>query len=97
MKIGVSSYSFSKYVAATGASLIDLCDKAKAIGFDGIEFTDIKTEDPVSTAKELRAHCEKIGLEITAYAIGANFLCDDPEAEIARVCSEVDVCEALGA
>ncbi len=97
MKIGVSSYSFSKYVAATGAGLFDLCDKAKAIGFDGIEFTDIKTDDPVATARELRAHCEKIGLEITAYAIGANFLCEDPEAEVARVCGEVDVCAALGA
>lgn len=97
MKIGVSSYSFNKYVAATGASLFDLCDKAKEIGFDGIEFTDIKTEDPVATAKALRAHCEKIGLSITAYAIGANFLSEDPEAEVARVCREVDVCAALGA
>lgn len=97
MKVGVSSYSFGKYAAATGASLFDLCDKAKEIGFDGIEFTDLKVEDPIKLANELRAHCEKIGLEITAYAIGANFLSENPEAEVARVCSEVDVCAALGA
>ena len=97
MKIGVSSYSFSKYAAATGCDRIALCDKAKEIGFDGIEFTDLTVEDPIALAKELRAHCEEIGLEITAYAIGANFLSEDPEAEVARVCREVDVCAALGA
>ena len=64
MKVGVSSYSFGKYAAATGASLFDLCDKAKEIGFDGIEFTDLKVDDPIKLANELRAHCEKIGLEI---------------------------------
>lgn len=97
MKIGVSSYSFKKYVSATGASLFDLCDRAKEIGFDGIEFTDLKADDPVALAAKLREHCEKIGLEITAYTIGANFLCEDREAEVARLCREVDVCAALGA
>ena len=36
MKIGVSSYSFSKYMATTNCSYFDLCDKAKEIGFDGV-------------------------------------------------------------
>ena len=97
MKIGVSSYSFTKYTKATGCSYFDICDKAKEIGFDGIEFTDLTAEDPIALAKEIRAHCEKIGLEIIAYAIGANFLAEDPEAEVARVCGCVDVAEALGA
>lgn len=97
MKIGVSSYSFSKYMSATGCDYFKLCDKAKEIGFDGIEFIDLKSDNPIELAKEIKAHCEKIGLEITAYTVGANFMADDIEAEIKRVCGCVDVCEALGA
>ena len=37
MKIGVSSYSFGRYRRATGASLLDVCRKAKEMGFDAIE------------------------------------------------------------
>ena len=59
MKIGVSSYSFSKYMSATDCSYLDLCDKAKEIGFDGIEFIDLKGENVIELAKEIKAHCEK--------------------------------------
>ena len=41
MKIGVSSYSFSKYMKATGCNYIDICNLAKEIGYDGIEFIDL--------------------------------------------------------
>lgn len=95
MKIGVSSYSFSKYMSATGCSYFDLCDKAKEIGFNGIEFTDLNSDNPVALAKEIKAHCDNIGLEIIAYTVGANFLSEDIEAEIKRVCGCVDICEAL--
>ena len=39
MKLGVSSYSFAKYMKATGANYIDICNKAKEIGFDAIDFS----------------------------------------------------------
>lgn len=97
MKVGVSSYSFRKYALATGASYFDICDKAKEIGFDGIEFTDLEGENPIELGKQIREHCAKIGLEIIAYAVGGNFLAEDPEAEIQRLCGCVDVAEALGA
>lgn len=97
MKIGVSSYSFRKYMLTTGASYIDICDKAKELGFEGIEFVPFTDCDPLEMAKKVREHCEKIGLPIIAYTVGANFLADDIEAEIARVKGCVDVCEALGA
>ena len=103
MKIGVSSYSFSKHIKSTGCNYIDICNLAKEFGFDGIEFVDLDfkgfniTTDPMATAKEIRAHCEAIGLEVIAYTVGANFLCEDQEAEIERLCRCVDVCEALGA
>ena len=97
MKIGVSSYSFSKYRRATGASLIEICDLAKKIGFDGIEFIDLDGEDQIAQANEIREHCAKIGLEINAYTIGANFLAEDVEAEKARLKGCLAVAKALGA
>ena len=97
MKIGVSSYSFSKYRKATGCSYTDLCDKAKELGFDGIEFIDLKTEDDLKEAERIHAHCDVIGLPIVAYTVAANLQLDDLAAEVARVKKCVDVAEALGA
>jgi sugar phosphate isomerase/epimerase len=103
MKIGVSSYSFSKHLAATQCGYIEMCNKAKEMGFDGIEFIGLVNEkwgitgDPIAIAKEVRAHCEKIGLEIIAYTIGANFLAPNPEETVKKLYECVDICEALGA
>ena len=101
MKVGVSSYSFLKYMRKTGCNYLKLCDLAKEMGFDGIEFTDLLPEvsgkPALEAAAETRAHCEKLGLEVAAYTVGANFLCDDPEKETARVQECVDVAAALGA
>lgn len=97
MKIGVSSYSFRKYQKATGCSYIDLCDKAKELGFDGIEFIDLKTENDLAEAEKIRKHCEEIGLPIAAYTVGANFQLDDLGEEVRRVKGCVDVAAALGA
>ena len=41
MKIGVSSYSFSRYMKHTGANYLKICDLAREMGFDGIEFIDL--------------------------------------------------------
>ena len=103
MKLGVSSYSFSKYISQTKCDYFKICDLAKEFGFDGIEFVNLDnprwgiTTDPLKTAGEIKEYCEKIGLEVIAYTVGANFLSDDPEAEIKRVCDCVDVAKALGA
>ena len=97
MKIGVSSYSFRKYQKEMGCSNLDLCDKAKDLGFDGIEFIDLKCENPIAEAKALRIHCEEIGLPIIAYTVGANLLAEDLPAEVARLKGCVDVAHTLGA
>lgn len=103
MKIGVSSYSFSKYLTESQCGYLKICDIAKEIGFDGIEFINLNNKnwgiegDEIEIAKEIKAHCEKIGLEIAAYTVGANFLAEDIDAEVERVKRCVDVCEALGA
>ncbi|MBQ8431479.1 MAG: sugar phosphate isomerase/epimerase [Clostridia bacterium] len=97
MKIGVSSYSFSKYMKQTGCDLKEICGLARGIGFDAIEFITIKAEDPIAVAKELRAFCASIGLEISAYAVEMNLLKGDPEENVAELLACVDVAEALGA
>ena len=62
MKIGVSSYSFSNYMRATGANYLKICDLAKEIGFEGIEFIDLSldvqpAESISALAAEIREHC----------------------------------------
>ena len=103
MKIGVSSYSFAKHIKATNCTYIDICNIAKELGFDGIEFVDLDFNgfplvgDPISCAKTIREHCESIGLEICAYTVGGDFMKKDIDAEVERLCRCVDVAEALGA
>lgn len=100
MKIGVSAYSFKKYMDQTRCNYIDICNIAKEIGYDGIEFIDLDPEisgkSPVETAREIREHCKNIGLEIICYAVGANFLADDIAAEVERVKGCVDIAAELG-
>lgn len=101
MKIGVSSYSFSRYRDKTGASLPDICTLAKEIGYDGIEFIELeKGNDPdrlAETAKAVRAHCEALGLPIIAYTVGADFLAGGLSQTVAALKACVDTAALLGA
>jgi sugar phosphate isomerase/epimerase len=97
MKTCVSSYSFSKYMKETGCDLIAVATKAKELGFDAIEFTELPGDDKIALAKKLRAHCDEIGLPIAAHSLGADFINHDTEAEIKRVCEAIDVAAILGA
>lgn len=104
MKIGVSSYSFNRLLKA-GKNYFDVCDMAKDMGYDGIEFVDLKTDHGngqttvEELAQDLRAYCEKIGLPIASYTIGSDFLNGlrvPPEDEPARVKGCVDIAALLG-
>ena len=99
MKIGVSSYSFSKYMNQTGANYFTICDLAKKMGYDAIEFIDLSLEvQPAESltelAKAIRRHCEEIDLPIAAYTVSADFLRPN---EVQTVMEKVDIAEALGA
>lgn len=99
MKYSVSSYSYSKLVSSGEYTERGLISLAKEMGFDGIEFAEIHTPDGMEKkeyAKMLRAEAQKHEIEIVAYCIGANLICDS-EKEIERLKGEVDVCECLGA
>lgn len=104
MKIGVSSYSYAQYAKKTGADYFRLAEIAKEQGFDGIEFLPLEKrpqdESVLDTAKALREHCGKLGIEICAYTIQADFISGTgvkAQEEPRRVMGCVDVCEALGA
>ncbi|MEZ4869041.1 MAG: sugar phosphate isomerase/epimerase family protein [Caldilineaceae bacterium] len=102
MKIGVSSYSFSRLVNAGALDQMAVISKAKAIGFDVIEFSKIAVpagKTLPAYAAELRAEADRVGIPIVNYTIGADFLKGsngDLQAEIARVKDEVDVAAILG-
>lgn len=102
MKIGVSSYSFSRLVHSGAMKQIEVIAKAKEMGFDVIEFSTIAVP-PGKTlagfAKELRDEAARVGIEIANYTIGADFLKGsggDLQAEITRVKGEVDIAKILG-
>ena len=100
MKIGVSSYSFAQYMGETKANYFQIIDLAKEMGFDAIEFIDLKLEvQPAESlsalAKDIRAYCDKQNLPIAAYTVGADFL--NRENEVERIKGQVDIAEILGA
>ena len=103
MKTSVSSYSFRKYFNETKCNYIEICDKAKEMGFDAIEFINLDsyafamlgTEE--ETAQKIKEHCEKIGLEISAYTVSADLLNGDAEAVEKKVLRHIDIASILGA
>ena len=106
MKTAVSSYSFSQYIKAGKMTQLDCVKKAAEMGFDGIEFIELKPcenathEDRLAYAAQICKEAESCGIEIVAYTIGANLyqLTDEEnEAEVERVKKELDVAKALGA
>lgn len=103
MKIGVSSYSYSRLVNSGAMPQMDVIAKTKELGFDVLEFSTIAVPEGRTLpdfARELRAEADRVGLEIANYTIGADFLNGsngDLSAEIERVKREVDIAKILGA
>ena len=66
MKIGVSSYSFSSLINKGEITQKDTVRLAKEIGFDAIEFTELKPDGDKSIeeyAKEIKNEAENYGME----------------------------------
>jgi sugar phosphate isomerase/epimerase len=103
MKIGISSYSFSKLYQDGGFTLFDAIEYAGKTGFDAIEFTDLKPPAGKSVpdyAKEVVKACAAAGLAVCSYTIGADFLNGsggDMKKETERVKACVDIAKILGA
>jgi len=86
-------------MATAGENQLTVIKKARELGFDAIEFTDLTPPENVSQkdfALSLKKEAEENGIEISCYSVGANMLAEDLGAEVERVKAQVDVAEALG-
>ena len=102
MKFSVSVYSFMQYIQDGRLTPFSCIEKVKEMGFDAIEYVDFafpEDEDPTEYAKKLRAEADRVGLAISNYAVGADFLNGsdgDLEAEVERLKAQVDIAAILG-
>ena len=105
MKISVSSYSFAQYIRKGLMTEFDCVEKAKELGLDTIDFTELRPceaptfEQQLEQAKKIREKADELGMNIEAYFVGAHLYYDTPEeneAEVQRVCRQLDVAKALG-
>ena len=103
MKTAVSAYSFSRLINSGDINLYGCVEKTKEMGFDAIEFTEIKPDDgsPVERyAETLGKKARELGLEVAGYTVGADFLNGsggDVRAEIDKVKRHIDIAVLLGA
>ncbi|NOY80129.1 MAG: sugar phosphate isomerase/epimerase [Kiritimatiellaeota bacterium] len=102
MKIGVSSYSFSRLVRSGAMTQLEVIGKAKEMGFDVIEFSTLAVPEGKSLedfAQEVRDECERVGIAPTNYTVGADFINGsggDWQAEAERLKGEVRIARILG-
>lgn len=103
MKTAVSSYSFRKCIERGEMTQFGCIAKAKEIGFEGIEFVDLAPHDGSTIeayATALAQESRRVGIAITCYTVGADFLTGsggDIDAEIAATKRKVDITALLGA
>lgn len=103
MKLGVSSYSFYALTSTGKMNMFDVIAKSKEMGFDYIEIAGFDTpegETKEGYAKKLKAECDRVGIKIGNYTIGADFINGSDgnlEAEIERLKGEVNIAHILGA
>lgn len=101
MKVGLSTYSLAQEIQANKMNVLEVIDWIKEIGGEHVEivpfgFDLIKDPDLVD---KICARAKKNQIDISNYAIGANFLTDnevDYQKEIERVKEHVDIAHALG-
>ncbi len=107
MKIAVSAYSYSQYYQNGKMTQFDAVSKAKKMGFDAIEYTELVPfftltyQDQVDYAKKIRAEADRLNFPIIGYLISGSALYAGSEegdrAVIERLKKEIDIAEILGA
>lgn len=103
MKVSVSSYSFQRMLNNGEITQFGIIQKAKDLGFDAVEFVDIHPHDGSTEeeyAKKLGEECKKVGLAISNYTIGADFIYGSDgnlDAEVERLKKQIDIAAILGA
>lgn len=102
VKFGISSYCLFKDMKSGKMDILDVVDWVADQGAEHIEIVPVgfQLEGQKGLAAEIKDRAASRGLEISNYAIAANFAVDTEEAylqEIARVKQEVDIAASLGA
>ncbi len=102
MKIGASTYSLSKAIAAGTFDMLGAFDWLADNGGQHIEIVPIQGLSLVDTPEMIDAmvaRARQVGIDISCYTFGASFIDKTPEevaAELARVKQHVDVAARLG-
>lgn len=101
MKLAVSTYSLSRWRREQGKTLEQVLEWIAASGATGVEFSELDEKaaaNPCKRAAALRRRCEKLGLAVVGYNVGAEFLVPPEEQRqvIERLKGEVDVAAELG-
>lgn len=103
MKLGVSSYSLFQAMNAGKMTILEAIDWVAGIGGTHIEIVPglgFDFEANPELEQQIVEKAKSAGIDISNYAIGANFVKDteeEYEAEIVRVMREVDRVNRLGA
>ncbi|QGH36624.1 TIM barrel protein [Gracilibacillus salitolerans] len=101
MKLGMSSYSLANAIAKGEMSILDVIQWTKDQGGEHIEIVPIgyTLTDNSQLVADIVSKAEEVGVDISNYAIGADFLSGDEkafQAEMERVKQEVDIANQLG-
>lgn len=103
IKYCVSTYSFNKLMKKGEMTQLDTIKKAKEMGFDGIEVVELMApegEDIKDYAKRFKEECDRVGIEIANFCMGASLIVpkvtDTIEAEMERIKKVIDAAEILG-
>lgn len=98
IKTCVSSYSFQGEADESRLGTLGVIEKAKEMGFDGIEFVEGEYTNP-EKAHLIREKCLEVGITPVAFCIGACLALEDPKElskEIERIKKMVDIASLMG-
>lgn len=102
MKTSISSYSFDYLMKKGELTQLTCIEKAKELGFDAIEFTDLmppEGTDAEEYARMLKAEADRLGMKISCYSVCADLLGGsngDVDAEVEKLCRKADIAAILG-
>lgn len=101
MKFGVSSYSYSQYMGQGRLDHLSVISKAREMGFEAIEFTDLPGEtyrEREILALQIKEEAARCGIVLSAYACGGNLYLEPNAraAEIARLKEQIDLAHTMG-
>lgn len=102
MKIGLSSYSLFRAINSGEMSILDAIQWVADNGGEHIEIVPmgpLNLENNPELIEQIKEKAASVGIDVSNYLIGANFITDSREAfeeEVDRVKKHVDIANALG-